>query len=127
MDTRKLIAHIDGDSGDAGRIEQHGYGIIGSVAGAGAIDILPELVKRWNCYHDLIRQLDNLLCQLEDTGGVTKADIAEARDLLVRMGYGYCGVWRYAGHQVVGRQSLSPERGVCGRGHRAQRQVQTGQ
>lgn len=87
MDTRKLIAHIDGDSGDAGRIEQHGYGIIGSVAGAGAIDILPELVKRWNCYHDLIRQLDNLLCQLEDTGGVTKADIAEARDLLVRMGY----------------------------------------
>lgn len=87
MDIRKLIAHIDGDSGDAGRIEQHGYGIIGSVAGAGAIDILPELVKRWNCYHDLIRHLDNLLCQLEDTGGVTKADIAEARDLLVRMGY----------------------------------------
>lgn len=87
MDTRKLIAHIDGDSGDAGRIEQHGYGIIGSVAGAGAIDILPELVKRWNCYHDLIRQLDNLLRQLDDTGGVTKADIAEARDLLARIGY----------------------------------------
>ena len=88
MNTNKLIAHIDGDSGNAGRIEQHGYGIIGSVAGAGAIDILPELVKRWNCYHDLIRQLDNLLRQLDDTGGVTKADIAEARDLLVRIGFG---------------------------------------
>lgn len=57
MDTRKLIAHIDGESGDEGRIEQDGYGILCSMTGAGGIDILPEIVKRWNAYPELVEAL----------------------------------------------------------------------
>lgn len=57
MDTRKLIAHIDGDSGDEGRIEQAGYGIIGGLVGAQAVDILPQIVSRWNAHPEMIRAL----------------------------------------------------------------------
>ena len=46
-----------------------------------------ELAKRWNVHLDLIRQLDNLLTQYEDSGAITDADLGEARDLLVRIGF----------------------------------------
>lgn len=46
-----------------------------------------EIARRWNAHVDLVKHLDGLLVQLEDTGDALDATIIEARQMLEAHGY----------------------------------------
>lgn len=59
MNTRKLILHIDGDSGVQSRIELEDFGTTHYIDGD--TDMVAEIVKRHNAYPDLVAALEQLL------------------------------------------------------------------
>lgn len=96
MDTRKLRAHIDHDHG--GRIESDGWGITATVDHAEDPELIRELVRRWNGYLALVRHLDNLLAELEDTGAALPATVQEARQALTEQGWDEAALGDLADH-----------------------------
>jgi len=55
MDTRKLILHIDGDSGVQSRIELEDFGTTHYIDGD--TDMVAEMVKRHNAYPAMLEKL----------------------------------------------------------------------
>lgn len=52
-----------------------------------ARQLAAELVKRWNDHFDLVRHLDCILTQYEDSGKVSFDDMRTARERLTTMGW----------------------------------------
>lgn len=50
-------------------------------------EVAKEYARRWNAHIDLVKHLDGLLVQLEDTGDALDATIIEARQMLEAHGY----------------------------------------
>jgi hypothetical protein len=82
MDTRKLILHIDGDSGTQSRIELEDFGTTHYIDGD--TDMVAEMVKRHNAYPELLDALKDLI-HAKDTGMGSSAVLPRfdiARDIL---------------------------------------------
>lgn len=72
MDTRKLILHIDGDSGVQSRIELEDFGTTHYIDGD--TDMVAELVKRWNMHNDLVTALADMVSTAKEVEGMMDGD-----------------------------------------------------
>jgi len=75
MDTRKLILHIDGDSGVQSRIELEDFGTTHYIDGD--TDMVADLVRRWNAYPELVAKLEQL--ELRATQARLASNIGQPR------------------------------------------------
>ncbi len=79
MDTRKLILHIDGDSGVQSRIELEDFGTTHYIDGD--TDMVAELVKRHNAYPDLVAALEAIRNWSNSRDGSAETDEAALTEI----------------------------------------------
>lgn len=83
MDTRKLILHIDGDTGVQSRIELEDFGTTHYIDGD--TDMVASLVKRYNAYSRMVEKLRDSLNYIPVDGDAER-DLREAiEDLLATL------------------------------------------
>jgi hypothetical protein len=90
MDTRKLKGNtMRGDESITFAWETHKEGYYERTKLVFPADAEPlEILKRWNAHLDLVRHLDGILVQMEDSGTVEGHAIEEARAMLKEQGWG---------------------------------------
>lgn len=100
MDTRKLEI-LKNDKTILLSLAEPGQGgdVIAHIEAATVHKVpLREVRRRWNGYHDLVRRLDNILVELEDTNHATIATIQEGRRALIDQGWNDTTLGELADH-----------------------------
>ena len=59
---------------------------------------LMDIAKRYNAYLDLVRHMDGILCELEDSGTVTHGTVTDARKTLEDLGWNEQALGELADH-----------------------------